>query len=386
MNKEINQEELLGILKELVDIESHYKIDGGERRLAEKIGEIAEKEGLLVRYEEVTPGRYNAFVEYAGNRPGRHLVLCGHMDTVSAEGMTIEPFKGYIEDGKFWGRGSVDMKGGIASMLYSMILLKRQGFDPAGKITFIGTVGEECPTNSDGAFALRKKGKFADMAIVGEATSLNIAAAHKGTMSLEISIKGKAAHSSNPALGDNAIYKAVELIALIKNKLLPELDNRSHPLCGKATLNVGMIEGGIQNNIVPDRCKFSLNRRYIPGEEESQIIEEILDLWKELPYPLEDLNIIPLKETENRIPMETDLDDPLVKGLLESCRKAGLESVVNGVNYWTDGAHLRVADIPTVVFGPGDIAQAHAAVEFIDIDSMIKSVMVYMDFIKETCS
>lgn len=385
MEEQFELSELLNILKELVDIPSHYLVNGGELRLANKLEEIAIDEGLEVEYEEITPGRSNIFITLKGNEKGKDIVLCGHMDTVSSEGMTIEPFNGYIEDGKFWGRGSVDMKGGLASMLYAMILLKRQGFIPKGSIQLIGTVGEECPTNSDGAFALRSKGKFADMAIVGEATSLNIAAAHKGTMSLEILIKGKAAHSSNPALGDNAIYKAVDLIALIKNKLLPELDKRSHPLCGRATLNVGMIEGGIQNNIVPDKCKFSLNRRYIPGETENQIVEEIMNLWKELPYSVNDLEIKVLEETENRIPMETAVNDPLVVKLLESCKKQGLDSVINGVNYWTDGAHLRVAGIPTVVFGPGDIAQAHAAIEYIEIDSMEKAVYVYMDFIKEMC-
>ncbi|MDD2371356.1 MAG: M20 family metallopeptidase [Firmicutes bacterium] len=386
MNAQFELEELLNILKDLVDIQSHYLNIGGELQVAEKLGEIAKKEGLNVEYEEITPGRSNAYITFIGSEQGQNIVLCGHMDTVSSEGMTIEPFNGYVEDNKFWGRGSVDMKGGLACMLYAMILLKRQSFKPKGSIKLIGTVGEECPTNSDGAFALRSKGKFADMAIVGEATSLNIAAAHKGTMSMEVRIKGKAAHSSNPALGDNAIYKAVDLISLIKNELLPELDKRSHHLCGKATLNVGMIEGGIQNNIVPDKCKFSLNRRYIPGEQESQIIEEIVDLWKSLPYELNDLEIEVLKETENRIPMETNVDDPVVVKLLDSCKRQGLDSFINGVNYWTDGAHLRVAGIPTVVFGPGDIAQAHAAVEYIDIYSMEKAVLVYMDFIKEMCS
>ncbi len=383
MKEQFKLEELLNILKELVNIQSHYLAIGGELKVAKKLGEIAEKEGLEVDYEEITSDRKNIYISFKGSEPGKNIVLCGHMDTVSSEGMTIEPFNGYVEDGKFWGRGSVDMKGGLASMLYAMILLKRQGFKPKGSVQLIGTVGEECPTNSDGAFALRSKGKFADIAIVGEATSLNIAAAHKGTMSLEIIIKGKAAHSSNPSLGDNAIYKAVDLISLIKDKLLPELDKRSHPLCGKATLNVGVIEGGIQNNIVPDKCKFSLNRRYIPGEEENQIIDEIVNLWKELPYNINDLEIKVLKETENRIPMETNIDDPLVIKLLESCKRQCLDSVINGANYWTDGAHLRVAGIPTVVFGPGDIAQAHAAVEYIDIASMEKAVYVYMDFIKE---
>ena len=385
MNIHPNWERLNAIVQDLVAIPSHYKEPGGETAVALKLGEYALEAGLSVELEEITPGRSNIEILLKGNHPGPRLLFCGHLDTVTPAGMEIDPFDPVIRDGKIWGRGSVDMKGGLAAMLAAMIQIKESGEPFAGSVTLIGTVGEECPRNADGAYTLRKRGRFADFAVIGEATCLDIAAAHKGTLSLEIDIKGKAAHSSNPALGDSAIYKAVDLIARIKGDLLPRLAERKHPLCGTATLNVGVIAGGIQNNIVPDRCSFTLNRRYIPGELEEDIVNEILELWNGLDYPPEDIRIEVLEETENRVPMETDPEDPYVGKLLEVCRSLGLDSRIYGANYWTDGAHLRAAGIPTVIFGPGDIKEAHSAREYIDIDSLRKGMEAYAAFIREVC-
>lgn len=383
MEKWINQEELLTMVSTLVAIPSHYNIQGGEAQVAEALEAMARKEGLKVQKEEITPGRFNIEISLQGGEQGPHILFCGHMDTVRTEGMEIDPYAGYVSDGKLWGRGSVDMKGGLASMLYSIILIKRNKLAFKGKVTLIGTVGEECPNQSEGAYALRKRGQFADMAIIGEATELNIAIAHKGTLSMEVAIKGRAAHSSNPSLGENAIYKAVELIHLITQELLPGLVKRSHPLCETATLNVGMIKGGVQNNIVPDLCTFSLNRRYIPGEAEEDILQEIRDLWGKLPYNKEDMSISVLPETLNRIPMETKVEEPVVGKLLQVTKKLGLHSHIYGANYWTDGAHLGAVGIPTVVFGPGNIREAHGAIEYIQVDQLIKATEVYTTFLLE---
>lgn len=379
------KKELVELVRSLVKIPSYIDIEGGETRVAEKILEIALNEGLEGSLLEVTKGRSNVEITLDSGEAGPTILLCGHMDTVRIEGMEIEALEGYLEDGKMWGRGTVDMKGGLGAMLYSLIYIKRNNIKIKGKIILIGTVGEECPRNSDGAFSLRKRGKFADMALVGEATNLNIAISHKGTMSLEVNIKGKAAHSSNPAIGDNAIYKASDLIYLINHKLVPMLEKKVHPLCGKATINVGMINGGVQNNIVPDSCTFSLNRRYIPGESEEGIIEEIMDLWKELPYNIGDISIAPLEETQNRIPLETDESEEFIGVLQEASKRCGVDSKIYGVNYWTDGAHLSYSGIPTVVFGPGDIKEAHAAIEYISLDELYKSVDIYVDFISNIC-
>ena len=382
---ENNKSELIDLIRELVKIPSYYTVPGGETKVAQRILEIALAEGLDGRLEEVTPGRSNVEIILEGEEEGKTILFCGHLDTVGIEGMDIEPLTAYEEDGKLWGRGTVDMKGGLASMFYSLIYLKRNKIKIKGKIILIGTVGEECPKNSDGAYMLRKRGKFADLAIIGEATNLNIAVAHKGTMSLEVEIKGKAAHSSNPKIGDNAIYKAVELIYLIKNDLIPKLEKKVHKLCGEATLNVGMITGGVQNNIVPDSCTFSLNRRYIPGETEEGIIWEIEELWSRLPYNKEDMSIRTLEETENRIPLETSENEPFIADLLAAAQEAGVVSKIYGANYWTDGAHLGISGIPTVVFGPGDIKEAHAAIEFIDVKQVFQGTEIYIDVIKRIC-
>ena len=376
-----DKEEIIELIKTLVQIPSYMTVEGGETRVAEKILEIALSEGLEGRLEEVTKGRSNVEIILKGQGEGKTILFCGHMDTVNTDGMEIEPLQGYIKDGKMWGRGTVDMKGGLASMLYALIYLKRNKIKIKGQVILIGTVGEECPRNSDGAYKLRERGKFADIALIGEATNLNIAVAHKGTISLEIEIKGKAAHSSNPKLGDNAIYKGIDLIYLIKNQLIPKLEGKQHKICGEATLNVGMIKGGLQNNIVPASCSFSLNRRYIPGETEEGIIKEIKNLWQTLPYAEEDMTIYPLEETENRIPLETDENKAFIKTLMNSAAKFGVNSKIYGANYWTDGAHLGAVGIPTVVFGPGDIKEAHGAVEFIELEEVYKGLDIYIDFI-----
>ena len=384
--KEIRKEELLELIRSLVSIPSHYQAPGGEAKVGEALEAVAAREGLSSSRMEIEPGRFNSFITLEGSAPGPHILLCGHMDTVLTEGMEIDPYSCDERDGRIWGRGTVDMKGGLGAMLYAMILLKRQSIPLKGKVTLIGTVGEECPHKSEGAYALRSLGRFGDLAVIGEATELKIAIAHKGTLSLEVKIRGKAAHSSNPSLGDNAIYKAAALIQRIEKKLVPELESREHPLVGRATINVGMIHGGVQNNIVPESCTLGINRRYLPGETEAQVIEEIMKVWRQLPYPEEDLRISPLEETDNRIAMETDTEEGVAKNLIRAARQAGLPGEVIGVNYWTDGAHLRAAGIPTVVFGPGNIAQAHAAVEFIEVEQLLQAVDAYTAFIQEHCA
>ena len=383
MLEQKDRDEVIEIARRLVRIQSHHQTIGGEKAVGDALIEIARREGLAISREEITKDRFNVEIILHGDQPGKRLLYCGHLDTVTPTGMTIDPFGGYVEGGKLWGRGSVDMKGGLAAMLFALIWWKRKGASLKGTVTLIGTVGEECPNQSEGAFALRRRGAFADMAVIGEATQLNIAAAHKGTLSLEVTIRGKAAHSSNPSLGDNAIYKAARFISTLEDQLLKDLAKKAHPLCGQATMNVGVIQGGIQNNIVPDQCTFSLNRRYLPGETEEAIIKEIENVWDSLPYPKVDMTVSVLTETMNRIPLETDTEEEIVNKLVEVCNGMGVGGSVYGANYWTDGAHLRVAGIPTVVFGPGDIAQAHAAEEYIDLEQLCQGAEAYIRLIGE---
>lgn len=302
--------------------------------------------------------------------------------------MEIEPFQAYIKEGKLYGRGAVDMKGSVAAMLAAMAALKRAGVEFRGSIKFAGVVGEEAPGTSEGVRALIKRGIGADWAVVGEATGLEIACAHKGMEWLKIEVRGKAAHGSVPQQGINAITKAAKIIQALETKVVPRLKERVHPLVGSPTLNIGRIEGGVQANIVPDYCRFILDRRYIPGETLEEVRGEVQEVIAELKRedPELDAQIVPQRESTGRGPMETAVDHPLVKALQRAGADIlGHEPVVKGVDYWTDGAHLVKAGIPTVVFGPGHIAQAHGAVEFVEVEQLVKAAKVYALTALELC-
>lgn len=379
MQLEIQRERLISLVQDLVRIESHYLVEGGENRVGEYLAELALKACLDVEFETVKDGRKNFYATLKGDgTSSEKLLFCGHLDTVRPDGMAVPPFTGEVRDGKILGRGSADMKGGIGAMIYALLYLKENKIPLKGDLIFAGTIGEECPDASEGGQALGKKKNVATMAVVGEATELNIAVAHKGTMWLKVTLKGRAAHGSMPHLGDNAIYKCTEFVEKIRTDLLPKLALKEHPLCGKPTLNVGRIEGGMQNNIVPDVCYFSLDRRYIPGETKEELFQELYDVGASIGLSKEMISIEAMEETLLRCPLETNVESEVVQSLLSVTKEAGLSSKVYGVDYWTDGAHLGNAQIPTIVFGPGNIREAHSAHEFLEIDSLLSSALCYL--------
>lgn len=386
--KEIKKGEVVTLAQELVRIPSYVGVPGVETAVAKHIAAYLEKVGLEGELEEVLEGRFNVYGRLKGKEAGPTLLLCGHLDTVPPYDMEIEPFEAYVQEGKLYGRGTVDMKGSVAAMLVAMAALKRAGVDLKGSVKFAGVVGEEAPSTSEGVRALIKKGGAGDMAIVGEATNLEIACAHKGMEALKIEVVGKATHGSVPQKGINAITKAAKIIQALETKLVPKLKERSHPLVGSPTLNIGRIEGGVQTNIVPDFCWFTLDRRYIPGETLEEVRGELQELIQELQKEDPELKarIIPQRESSGRGPMETPVDHELVKALGKATKEIlGQEPVVKGVDYWTDGAHLVKAGIPTVVFGPGDIAQAHGAREFVAVEELLKAAKVYALTALELC-
>jgi succinyl-diaminopimelate desuccinylase len=378
--EQITEDEVVALAQKLVRIESYYGVPNVETAVAECICDYLRGEGIASEAKEIFEGRSNAYGTLEGTGTGKTLLFCGHIDTVPPNNMETEPFEAYIEEGKIYGRGTADMKGGVAAMLVAMAALKRAGVKLRGTVKFAGVAGEESPNTSEGARALVEQGKVADMAIVGEATNLNIAAAHKGMEWLKIEVKGRAAHGSVPEKGVNAIMKATKVLQAIENKIVPKLKERVHPLVGTPTINIGRIQGGVLNNIVPDFCWFSLDRRWIPGETLEGVIREIQEVITELQKLDPDLEakIIRQGETFGRGPMEIPVSHPLVQVVTQAATEVlGQEPKIMGVVYWTDGAHLAKAGIPTLIFGPGDIAEAHAAVEFVDIKQLYKAAQVY---------
>jgi acetylornithine deacetylase/succinyl-diaminopimelate desuccinylase family protein len=331
----------------------------GEGKVAEFLGATAVQAGLDVGFQKIMPGRSNLIVRLMPRRkPKKIVLLAPHLDTVTAAAYQFSP---KIKNGRLYGRGACDTKGSIAAMMESICELSRAGRRPTEtEIVFAGLVDEE--NVQAGSRGLADSGFKADLAIVGEPTRLQVVTAHKGSLWLRIETKGKSAHGSSPELGRNAVVEMARIINLLESEYSECLARRRHPLLGSATVNVGTISGGTQPNIVPDQCVISIDRRTLPGETQTSVWREIRTLLKQrgLNATCADDKLAPCDA------LETDPKSPFVAAFLKSIG----QSQPAGVKYFCDAAVLAGAGIPSVAFGPGDIAYAHTASEWISLRSL----------------
>jgi acetylornithine deacetylase/succinyl-diaminopimelate desuccinylase-like protein len=342
----------------------------GERQVAEFLAATAAQAGLSVEFREVLPGRSNllAVLSPAGKVKQR-ILLAPHLDTVNAfsEGQFVPEFR----RGRIYGRGACDTKGSVAAMLTALISLSRSGRRPSStEIVFAGLVDEE--NAQAGARAIAASRFRADLAIVGEPTHLQIVTAHKGSLWIRLETRGKAAHGACPSLGKNAVHEMARIVDLLETDYAKSLKKRRHPLLGAATINIGSIQGGTQPNIVPALCVASADRRTLPGETEASVNAGIQTLLRR--HGLRALL------TEDKaapcLSMETDARLPLVQKFFEA---AGQKRPV-GVDYFCDASVLSHGGISSVVFGPGDIAQAHTADEWVSQKSLETATGLLLKF------
>ncbi len=335
---------------------------------------------------EIAPGRANVLARYEGS-PGAPVVLLdAHEDTVPTDGMVIPPFEPTIENGRMYGRGSCDVKAGVASMLaaFSRLVKDRPAKCPTVVVSF--TCDEEATSlginHLTGAWGAKNNPykmlpSAPTMAVVAEPTMLDVVVAHRGAVRWKISTTGRACHSSRPSDGINAIYRMVRVVQKLEEYAawLPT-SRTAHPLCGPATLSVGLIAGGSSPNIVPDRCTIDIDRRVIPGEDRDAVIPEIIStLEKACDFPIEHTT-----PYVNSPPLGDDANHPLADQLLESIRPIAGQRTKLGVPYGTHASRVALVGVPAVVFGPGDIAQAHTKDEWIALDQVQMAVDCYYRF------
>jgi succinyl-diaminopimelate desuccinylase len=292
------------------------------------------------------------------------------LDTVNADINQLSPRK---KNGRIFGRGACDTKGSVASMFMALCDLSRLGKRPSEtEILFAGLVDEE--NAQAGSRALGAMGIKADLAIVGEPTRLQAVTAHKGSLWLELKTRGKSAHGARPELGKNAIHSMARVVNLLETTYAAQLRSRAHPLLGHGTINVGFIQGGTQPNIVPDTCEIKIDRRTLPGETESSVRREIRSLLQSnhLRAVIGNAKLAPC------LPLETDPKLPLVSRFLGSI---GQKNCI-GVDYFCDASVLSHSGIPSIVFGPGDIAQAHTSEEWISIKSLETARKLLASFLR----
>ena len=346
----------------------------GEAAMADLVEEFARSIGARVTRQEVFPDRENVICTIAPDAPGPHLMLEAHMDTVALGPMT-NGHQPYMDDqGRLHGRGSCDTKGSLAAMLLALKWSAGVA-DPAGPLTVAAAVDEE--TGSAGAKALPHSGIKVDGAIVGEPTSLEVVRSHRGGRYWPLITHGTAAHSSTPELGDNAILRMADVLHVLREEYGRRLAGRRHPLVGNSSFSVGIIKAGTSFNMVPDRCEAIIERRQIPGESVDDVeaeLEEVLEIAR---GRHRDLNVEVQAPFVFGDVLDTPADAPIVRVLRDAVTDVCGEANVIGVSYGSDAATLAAAGIPSVLCGPGDIAYAHSADEFVPMAEVVQAAEIY---------
>jgi acetylornithine deacetylase/succinyl-diaminopimelate desuccinylase-like protein len=346
--------------------------DAGEARVADFLTATAAKAGLDVDVHPVLAGRANVLARLAPSGSiKQRILLAPHMDTVAA--FSPEQFAPRSHQGRIYGRGACDTKGSVAAMLGALMELARSPARPAStEIVFAGLIDEE--NEQAGSRALAASGFKADLAIVGEPTRLRVVTAHKGSLWLHLETRGKAAHGACPQLGKNAVHEMARIVDLLQTDYARQLQRRRHPLLGCATVSVGSMHGGTQPNIVPAACEASVDRRTLPGETESSVRRDLQRLFRR-----HKLRAVIRDEKPSAChPMETPVQLPLVGQFLQAARQSGPV----GADYFCDASVLAHAGVPSIVFGPGDIAQAHTSDEWIGVKSLEAAAACLLKFFR----
>jgi len=373
----IDRDALVALLSQLVAIDSvnpAYAPSSNEKAIAELIQDLLLRWNIPFDTQPVWPNRANVIARLPGSGRGR-LLFEAHMDTASIDNMTIDPLTPRCEGGRLYGRGACDTKGGLASMLYALNLVRQAGSPPASTILFAATVDEEHAFR--GVSHLVASGLSADGAVVAEPTDLNVVVAHKGCLRWRITVRGKAAHSSKPQLGVNAIVNMMHLVEAIEQDLVVHLADTDHPLLGPPTLNIGTIRGGTQVNMVPQACSIEIDRRLLPGETRDTVWEEFQRVLDHQQALHGSIDVVMEAPTLEDWPLETDPRADVVAVAEQACRQVLGNARRIGVPYGTDASKLSRAGVPSIVLGPGSIDQAHSSVEFVAIDQVVQAAEIY---------
>ncbi len=310
------------------------------------------------------------------------VLFDSHLDTVSTEGMTVEPLAGEERDGRIWGRGACDTKGSGAAMFRALWEYAKEG--GKNNVALLFSVDEERGMTGIRTFAhthYKELGFAIKGAVVGEPTNLEAVVAHNGLVRYVVTTHGIAVHSANPSLGKSAISDMARLITFLEEEFIPTC-NATHPLTGKAQCSINVIHGGTAANIIPDRCEIQIDRRVVPGENQHEAVHGIDGAVEEFKK----------RFPESKITLEQSIDTPALNDaettsfgddLLRIIAEMGLPDKGAGATYGTHAGDLQLAGFSAVVIGPGDIAQAHTKDEWIDSSQLEHAVDVYIRLMNE---
>jgi succinyl-diaminopimelate desuccinylase len=312
-----------------------------------------------------------------GNGPT--VLFNAHVDVVPTgvvEAWSHPPFAAEIADGRVYGRGAGDDKASVTAQVMGAIALARSGVELNGTL-IVNVVGDEETGGRHGAqLVARNIGTRPDYVIVGEQTMNRVCVGEKGFASTRVVVHGRAAHGALPWEGANAIEAMAEVIVALRRELWPKLAERAHPYFHPSSASINMIEGGIKQNVVPDRCEIYIDRRIIPGENPDENVAEVREIAEravaELPGVTVEVSGVGMGQASMSAP-----DSPVVQAMLAANRSLGLNTDLTGFSMGTDGRHFAAVGIPTIIYGPGDPALAHIPDEWVGVDEVIEATRAY---------
>lgn len=376
MDINIPQEPLVRFTRELIQIQS-WNPPGDEAVAAERVAAEMRTLGLETEVIPLTSTRANVVGRLRGNGSSRGLMLVGHLDTVppGSGAWSYAPLSADLSNGRIYGRGTADMKGGLAAAIYAAGSLKQSGMALSGDLLIAGTAGEE--VDCLGAQALLRSGHLDGMTALGipEPTGLELFTAHKGALWVKITTRGRTAHGSRPDLGINAILHMQKLISRI---ISISWETTAHPLLGTPTINVATIQGGTKTNMIPDHCELTIDFRSLPSQDHAWIVQKIQTILAGL-SELEPGFSAELEVTNDKAAMETPSEHPFVR-LAQDVGQSlwGKELEPKGVTYYTDASVLAAkSGLPTIILGPGEAALAHQTDEWVSIDNIVETARFY---------
>ena len=351
----------------------------GEGDCARTLAAVLDEWGFAVQLVDAAPGRPNV-VARMGPHDAPALMLNGHLDVVGVEGMVHQPFSADLQNGRIYGRGSADMKGGLAAMCAAAAA--SIGRKSERQILITAVVDEEY--ESLGMRTLLAAGVRAEQAIITEPTRLAICPAHRGFAWFDVELRGKAAHGSRYDVGVDAITHAGLLLTELDRLERTRESGPTHPLLGRGSLHASKIEGGVGMSTYPERCSLAIERRTIPGESVEKATREITDACARVKSNRPEFDARVTLSTA-QLPSDVPVDAPVVRRLVGAVEREGIPVSIEGLSAWTDAALLNEAGIPTVCFGPGDISLAHAAEEFVPVDDIERATRVLARVVREWC-
>ncbi|QWU15571.1 succinyl-diaminopimelate desuccinylase [Paenibacillus sophorae] len=370
----IRPERTVEILADLIRFQS-VNPSGTEGEAADYVAKIMREAGCEVELQEIEPGRPNVIARLKGTGGGKTIILNTHMDVVPAgEGWSSDPFTMLRKGDRVYGRGVMDAKGPLAAMMAAVEAIAASGAQLPGDIVLAAVVDEEAA--SLGARRLPDD-LHGDLAVIGEATDGKLAIAHRGSIRPVLAAEGVSAHSSTPHLGVNAVSLMARTLVALEDFAEQELTKRLHPLTGQSTLSVTVINGGIKESMIPDRCEALIDRRLIPGEAEDDALREIEQIIAGLPALDGRVRIDRLVPTTG-VASETRPDHPMVELASAAIERVyGHKPELTGLTANCDMTHFVKRGIPSVIYGPGDFSVAHKIDEWVTLSELENATRVY---------